>query len=104
MNKETLTIGKLKKFLADNPDLSDEVILYYPHYYKGHGLMPVGEIEKEKVPSCRGDEPDTDVVVLDWCTTLHTDDCWIEDTRETAKKLDEFAKEHGLGDKSETSK
>lgn len=96
MNKESLTIGKLKKFLSDNPDLSDETILYYPYYYKGYGLYPVEEIERGKVPSSRGGEDDTEVVVLDWCTTLHNDDCFIEDTRETAKKLDEFAKEYRL--------
>lgn len=91
--KEKLTIGKLKKFLEDNSDLSDNVELYYPYYYKGYGLMPVGEIERGKVPACRGDEADTDVVVLDWCTALHKDGCWIDDTRETEKKLDKFAKD-----------
>lgn len=80
MNK-TLTIGRLKKFLVDNPDLSDDVILYYPHYYKGYGLAPVGEIEKGKVPACRGGEPDTDVVVLDWGTTLHEDSCFLEEDK-----------------------
>ena len=99
---EMLTIGKLKKFLADNPDLADNVALYYPHYYKGYGLMPVGEIERGKVPEYRGGEVNTDVVVLDWRTMLHTDKCCIEDTREVAKKLDDFAK--GLrGGKDEVS-
>lgn len=87
MKKEKLTVGKLKKFLADNPDLADDVGIYYPHYYKGYGLMSVGEIEKGEVPSCYGDKKDMDVVVLDWCTMLHTDNCSIEDVRDTSKKL-----------------
>jgi hypothetical protein len=88
MNKNTLTIGKLKKFLEDNSDLSDDVILYYPYYYKGYGLYPVGEIETGEIPSEHGDGKKETVVVLDWCTTLHQDDCWIEDIREVEKKLE----------------
>jgi hypothetical protein len=81
--------------LADNPDLAEDVELFYPYYHKGYGLMPVGEIERGKVPSHYGGERDKDVVVLDWCTMLHTDECCIEDTREVSKKL--------RGDKNEMS-
>jgi len=76
--KDKLTIGKLREFLSANPQIDDNVVIYYPHYYKGYGLTPVGEIENGKVPyPDSGGEKDKTVVVLDWRTSIHSDECFM---------------------------
>ena len=50
--------------------LDDDVELYYPHYYKGYGIIPV---EKLKT----GDVDGKTVGVFDWDTLLLTDDNFV---------------------------
>jgi hypothetical protein len=66
--------------------LDDNVELYYPHYYKGYGLIPVRKLDL-------GDIDGVTVGVFDWATMLLDDDNFIgspEETREQiAKRLQE---------------
>jgi len=78
-DKPKLTIGVLRKFLEDNKDLPDDVCVFYPHYYKGNGLANVGEIERGQIPSGDG-VTEEEVVVLDWDTTLHCNNCFLDDS------------------------
>ena len=61
-------------------DLDDDVELYYPHYYKGHGLIPVSEL---KIGEVEGQT----VGVFDWKTLLLTDENFISKPQEEIKAV-----------------
>lgn len=65
--------------------LDDNVELYYPHYYKGYGLVPVNKLEV-------GDVCGKKVGVFDWDTMLLDNDNFIskegELITEVAKRLE----------------
>lgn len=68
--------------------IDDNVELYYPHYYKGYGLVPVNKLEIGEVCG-------ETVGVFDWDTMLLDNDNFISDNGEllvdVAKRLE---KEH----------
>lgn len=78
-----MKVADLKQIIEK---LDDNVELYYPHYYKGYGLVPVKTLE---VGNIDGET----VGVFDWKTMLLDDDNFIgspEETREQiAKRLQE---------------
>lgn len=63
---------KVKDIKALMEDCDDDTELYYPHYYKGYGLKPVGRIDKGNVS---GEE----VLVCDWDTALFDDSNFFVD-------------------------
>ena len=71
---------KVKDLKETIKDLDDDVELYYPHYYKGHGLIPVSEL---KIGEVEGQT----VGVFDWETLLVTDENFISKLQEDIKQF-----------------
>lgn len=68
--------------------LDDNVELYYPHYYKGYGLIPVKKLDI-------GDIDGEKVAVFDWKTMILDDYNFIAQEGETIKDVvKRLEKEH----------
>jgi len=72
-----MNVGELRELIKD---LNDHVELYYPHYYKGYGLIPVSKLEFGEVEGKA-------VGVFDWKTLLLTDKNFISKPQEEVKEI-----------------
>lgn len=72
-----MKVKDLKEAIAG---LDDNVELYYPHYYKGYGLIPVRELEVGKIDG-------ETVGVFDWKTILLDDWNIIGNPNETREDI-----------------
>lgn len=71
---------KVKELKTILDGLDDDVELYYPHHYKGYGLIPVNKIKI-------GDVSGKTVGVFDWETLLLYDDNFISKPGETREDI-----------------
>lgn len=72
-----MKIKDLRKIIEE---FDDEVELYYPHYYKGYGLIPVEKLDIGEVEG-------KSVGVFDWETLLLDDSNFIKDKDESVAEV-----------------